>query len=169
MKQILILTALFCYLGSCSLSNSCNADNPQRLIGDIQTYMSITDFKTKFVQPTDSVEIFEDSRFPATDQRPEFSNYTLILHNHKLEGHKGNLKVSFYNNRLISITFYPDKLGEFVEYLKNKHSIELEEFSSEQMHCISITRYTDFEDKEYISWTDNRLRKEQNNWISKYS
>ena len=118
---------------------------------------------------TDSIVVFENSKLPKTDLRPEFSIYTIILPEYKIENVTGELEASFFNDRLMSVRFYPNDIKEFESLLKRKHNINLENRENISIDCVEINRWTDFEGNEYFGWSDMKLIKEQNDWISQHA
>tara|TARA_B110000967_G_C18514745_1_gene378104 strand:- start:40 stop:558 length:519 start_codon:yes stop_codon:yes gene_type:complete len=161
---IIILAILFqgCY-GS---ENTCTSNVPKKLIEEFNSYQTIQDFTDLVKIKTDSIILFENSKLAETDTRPEFSIYSIILPEYEVGNAIGKLRASFFNDRLVSIWFYPNNINQFDEKLKKKYNISLRNGENKTIDCVRINRYTDFEGNEYFGWSDLKLVKEQNDWIS---
>ncbi|WP_438711290.1 hypothetical protein ACSTS3_22565 [Aquimarina muelleri] len=101
--------------------------------------------------------------------RPEFSIYTIILPEYEIENISGKLRASFFNDRLMSVWFYPNDIRRFKSYLKDVYNINLENRENITIDCVEINHWTDFEGNEYFGWSDLNLVKEQNDWISQHA
>jgi hypothetical protein len=167
-SYLLICSALL-LIGCSGNEYTCVSDAPKELIGDFKSYQTIQDFERKVKMKTDSIVVFENSKLPKTDLRPEFSIYTIILPEYKIENVTGKLEASFFNDRLMSVRFYPNDIKEFESLLKRKHNINLENRENISIDCVEINRWTDFEGNEYFGWSDMKLIKEQNDWISQHA
>lgn len=164
---VISLTLLF--MGCLGKVNNCTSDAPKELIDNFKSYQTIKNFEKHFLIKTDSIIVFEDSSLPETDTRPEFSIYTLLLPEYQIENISGKLKVSFFNDRLMSVWFYPNDIKKFEDYLRNTHNITLENKKSITISCVEISRQIDAEGNEYFKWSDLKLTQEQNDWIAQYA
>jgi hypothetical protein len=82
-------------------------------------------------------------------------------------GQKGTLRLLFFNDRLASTSFLPERSQPCFEYLR-RSGVSV---SDKQITVGDIITWssTDYKGRPYISWEDRRLREEQDRWISKYS
>jgi hypothetical protein len=81
----------------------------------------------------------------------------------------GKLRASFFNDRLMSVWFYPNDIEEFEGILKEKYDIILKNRENITIDCVEINRWIDFEGNESFGWSDLKLVKEQNDWISQHA
>ena len=148
---------------------NCQSDKPKQLIGDFSSYQTLIDFETLLNEKADTLIVFENSRLSDSDTRPEFSIYTVIIPNFTMTIGNGKLRASFYNDRLMSVWFYPDDISEFEEILNSKYGISLNENETIITDCVKIHKWKDLEGNIDFGWTDLKLSNDQNSWISKYA
>jgi hypothetical protein len=113
--------------------------------------------------------VLEDSGKGAKSSRPPFEIFTAEVHGYMHDGFKGDLRLMFFNNRLMSTWFYPDDPASYrravstaVPALKDHESTKVLPFT-----VISIAK--DYRGKQYFRWEDSRLQKEMSVWINRYS
>jgi hypothetical protein len=148
------------------------------LITGFQSYSSVADVKEGILKNT-RFEITEDSKLPDGDKRPPFSIYTISLKRYQHLGQSGELRLTFFNNRLMATWFYPEDARQYLHNLEeNGLLIPVKDFSEVQFgksvkqHVNPFTDVlcsTDYRKKIYVSWTDSRLENESNAWIMRYS
>lgn len=165
----IFLLTLLLFSGCSGTDYNCQSDKPKILIGNFRSYQTFKEFEKYLFDKADTIIVFENSRLSESDTRPEFSIYTVIIPNYKLENVNGKLRASFYNDRLMSIWFYPDNISKFNEILESKYDISIKGNEDIMRGCLRINHWTDFEGNEYYGWSDLMLINEQNDWISKYS
>ena len=141
-----------------------------KLIDRIESYQDINEFKGFLNRGSFQWELNEDSR-PAPKGRPPFNMSIVIIKNFTHNGFSGELSVGFFNNRLISTTFYPYNNTE--KYIKTLDETEGIKFNnSQEIRLPPHTRVrfaTDHKGRKYVDWSDNRLDKEIELWIKRYS
>ena len=165
----LIISFALIIFGCSGNEYNCDSDDPKELIGNFSSYQSIKDFESTVKKKADTIIVFEDSKLSENDSRPEFSIYTVIIPEYKFDNVTGKLRASFFNDRLMTVWFYPNDNKEFETLIKDKYDINLKNKESQIFHCVKVHRWTDFEGNEYFGWSDLKLVKEQNDWISRYS
>lgn len=172
MKNIVsyfIISTVLILIGCSGNEYSCVSEDPKELIGNFKSYQTIESFEEFVDSKTDTIIVFENSKLLENDTRPEFSIYTVILPNFKIENTTGKLRASFFNDRLMTLSFYPNDKGKFEKVLLKKYDLILKNRENITINCVEINRWTDFEGNEYFGWSDLKLVKEQNDWISQYS
>ncbi len=166
--HISIITLLV--FSSCSWNEfKCQSDEPKHLIGEFKSFQTYFEFEKLVEGSCDSIIVFENSSLSETDTRPQFSIYTVIIPGFLLETEIGQLRASFFNDRLMSVWFYPKNAKNLEEKLKTNCDIELKMNGKLELDCVEIIRWKDFEKKEYFGWSDLKLVNEMNAWISKYA
>lgn len=169
MNKLIIVMVLVTSL-SCSLDESDKMHEgiltPGLLINGIKSFSGID--KIDVLKDTTNFMVLEDSKLTAGDKRPPYSIYSVsIPYSHM--GVTGNLIFSFFNNRLMSTWFYPIDQKAYLVALSN-NGVNLNNVSERKIsEYVRIWKYKDFNGKFYVAWEDIRLRKEQNDWISRYS
>lgn len=166
---IFYLLTIMCFSNCQNSGTECPRTAPSHLIDNFYSYQTIADFEKEIKNSYETIIVIENSKLSDTDKRPPFDIYTISIPEFKHLGLSGQLRASFFNNRLQSIWFYPDNVDEYLKELDNDLKINLKEEKEIRIDCVSITKWTDFKDDLYFSWTDTRLQQEQNDWISKYS
>ena len=80
----------------------------------------------------------------------------------------GQLQLTFFNNRLMQVAFYPEKLDEYVAALR---ASGVDIITGQELISGHVTIWigSDFDNIPYVGWADDRLRKQQRRWLSKYS
>ena len=114
-------------------------------------------------------EIVEDSKLPEGDTRPPFDILTVSVGHFEHLHQVGELRLDFFNRRLVSTWFFPQDGQAFLATLR-AHGIDLI-----GRHELSVAPYTriwtakDYRGKMYVAWEDTRLRNQSNRWIERYS
>ena len=138
------------------------------LIDDIKSYQSIDEFK-KFLSSRNFQ--WEEKKYAQSPPkgRPPFNIYTIKIQKYSHLGFLGKLVVSFFNNRLISTTFYPLDINRYIIELK-KNGINFNGIQEIKIEPYTRVRFSvDNNDRKYIEWSDTRLDEEVELWIKRYS
>jgi len=139
-----------------------------KLIGGIESYQRIDEFENLLGNKS-SWEVSKESP-PSPKGRPPFNMTTIVTKQYTHLGYTGSLEVSFFNNRLISTTFYPSDADKYVEAL-----VKVEGLRFNDSHEASLPPYTrvkfetDYKGRKYVDWADVRLDTEVGVWIKRYS
>jgi hypothetical protein len=140
-----------------------------KLIAGIESYQDISEFKSFLKRNSYQWEFNEDSR-PSPKGRPPFNMSTVTIKNFTHDNFSGELTVGFFNNRLISTTFYPSNIEPYIKALENAEGLKFD--SGEEVKLPPHTRVrfaTDHKGRKYVEWSDVRLDKEIELWIKRYS
>ena len=108
-------------------------------------------------------EVTEDSSLPPGDSRPPFSIYTVQVHQVSHKGFPGQVRLSFFNDRLMGVWFYPDDVAAYrsaTNPVGSSHDLS--------RHVESWTA-EDYRGKWYIAWEDKRLLDQSRDWIDRYA
>jgi len=146
LKFILVLFLFF----SCSSSTGYPID----LIFGLKSYMPMKTVQNIIEQRNGTYDIIEDTCI--SDKRPKYKFSKIRTTIFKYKGLNGSTFLEFFNNQLMSVTFYP----------KNKKNI----FMIDDIEPNSIVTINhDIENKFYIRWSDKKLERKFQNWIQRYS
>jgi hypothetical protein len=137
------------------------------LFPSFQSYESVSAVSRQLGDQTSRVKVTEDSKLPPTDRRPRFDMYVIEIPDREFCGQKRTLRLLFFNDRLASTAFLPERSQPCFEYLR-RSGVSV---SDKQITVGDIITWssTDYKGRPYIAWEDRRLREEQDRWISKYS
>ena len=140
------------------------------LVDDIRSYSRVDQVRTLLGDVAAKWEVVENSgQASSKDSRPPFQIYTALVHGYEHLGFKGDLKLTFFNDRLMSAVFYPNDFAGYVSRasvtfpdLREKKSVQVPPFTQ-------VTLGTDYQQRRYVSWEDVRLVEEMSIWIKRYS
>jgi hypothetical protein len=170
---ILIYSLLFWLLVGCqdnyaSVSFVKVESERTKLISGIESYQNIAEFKSFLSRSSFKWKESEDNQ-PSPKGRPPFNMSTIMIKNFSHLEFSGELIVSFFNNRLISTTFYPSHVEKYIKAL-GKTGIKFGSNQEVKMPPHTRVRFaTDHKGRKYIDWSDIRLDKEVELWIKRYS
>jgi len=140
-----------------------------KLALDLPSYSTFAEVKELLQLRDDQIEVLENSQSPQGARRPQFNIFTIKLENIEIAGYRGDLALSFFNDRLESTWFYPEDFEGFA------NSLDLDRSALESRQGVMkkpFTRmwiYTDFQQKPYIGWEDVRLSQQKMDWIDRYA
>jgi hypothetical protein len=171
-----------------SLLNACKTEKDSftkvesetsQLINGLKSYSSVSEVINNFFTDSDTTILF-NSRLPDGDRRPPYNIIIISISNYDHLNENGELELYFFNDRLMSTTFYPDSITYYVEELK-KNNVDfnvdlIEEDLLKNTLKVNISSYTEIslgknyqKNKYYVCWVDVRLVQEEIRWISKYA
>lgn len=139
-----------------------------KLINGIKSYQSIDKFKDFLYRSPLQWEESKDK--PSPKGRPPYNVHVITVKRFSHLGYAGELKVTFFNNRLISTTFYPIDAALYIEALEKLEKVTFN--SNKEANLPSFTQVrvaVDYQKRTNIDWSDSRLDKEMELWIKKYS
>jgi hypothetical protein len=141
-------------------------ENPSvKLIDTFDSYSSIAQTKSQI--PADLAWVFHKGT--VADNRPYRRVDDLIINDFPFLGQSGQLRLTFFNDRLMCATFYPVQIDKFVQIIKEK-GIDLTKSSElKLMADLTICTWTEFGGRPYVRWSDDRLIAQHDRWIRRYS
>jgi hypothetical protein len=162
-SRFLLLIFLLIGCGSESFTES-EKDRAQ-LMNGFESYASRDEVMAK-LNRGDAVKSVEQSSKHKSGQ-PPYQIYSARL---PYEDRKepGELLITFFNNRLMQMSFYPENLDRYLAALRSS-GIELRTGSEVKNGHTAIWIGQDFDNKNYVGWADDRLRAQQRRWLSRYS
>ncbi len=152
---------------------ACNKEGkpkPSKMMGTLYSYQSLQAVQRELdMQPADWT-VVEDRRPLASDKRPAFRMLTISRKNFVQWKNAGDLQMTFYNDRLMIVRFYPMNLEMF------KGAVAAEDglgFSQQGDAWIEPSTRVwvgkDDDGRVYVGWIDKVLQHEMDDWIKKYS
>lgn len=139
-----------------------------KLINGIESYQTVDEFKAILEKDSLHWEESQDMQ-PPPKGRPPFNMHTITIKHYKGLGFTGELTITFFNNRLISTTFYPNDVGKYVDAIVKIERLNFDKNEARIPPYTRIRRATDHKGREYVDWSDIRLDSEVELWIKKYS
>ena len=165
-----LLTALF--LAGCSEPSFVDVPSERtRLIGELLSYQNPREVREMLSRLYPHWEVFEDSgmRPGKTDGRPPNHMFQASIRNYSDLGFTGELRVRFFNDRLVSTTFCPHDLPHYVEVLtaripevKTKGKAQIAPFTR-------VDASETYWKRKCVIWSDVRLDEEMRVWVDKYA
>jgi len=108
------------------------------------------------------VRVIEDSKLAAGDPRPAFSIYTVRVPNASDKGFSGELRLNFFNDRLMEVRFYPDDVSAYRSAMRADKPGRFDRY-------VETRTAEDYRGHWYVAWADKRLRDELDDWIERYA
>jgi hypothetical protein len=187
MKNLQIALLLGALVGACD-SGSKNLV----LFGNIRSNLTSEETRTVANIPLSDWVIVESNKTESNDPRPPYALVVIEVSELQDLGEKGRAKFYFFNDRLMSVSFYPKDIEHYRKKLtseRNAHFVKTEwtflsllskiignenpEFSGPLVAPLSnntrVTFQNDYLGKFYFSFEDIRLVDQHQNWILKYS
>ena len=150
---------------------ACRDPGDGALIAGLRGYETVQDVREQLIHrcPNQKFEQAQEPRDP-TDRRPPHDILYLTGECQHL-GHTGLLRLTFYNNRLMTAEFWPKDETGYVEALR-RQGIPAPSSPSIEVEVGRRTRfsyYTDPRGRTRFVWEDIALSKEFSDWVAKYS
>jgi hypothetical protein len=143
---------------------------PSKMMGPLYSYQSLQTVEKKIDLKAGDWDVLEDRRPLSTDKRPPFRMFTISHKNWVQWRNAGDLQLTFYNDRLMIVRFYPMDLEMFKGALSAHDEIG---FSQQGDTWIDPSTRVwigkDDDGKVYVGWIDKALQAEMDQWIKKYS
>lgn len=141
--------------------------DPAKLIGNLESYAS-RDQVMALLPRGGETKVTEDSSRHKPGSQPPYQVYAVKLSSYEHLKQPGWLLITFFNNRLMQVAFYPDKLNDYINALRAS-GVPVKTGSEHISGHTVVWIGRDFDNKPYIGWADDRLRAQQRRWLSKYS
>jgi hypothetical protein len=111
--------------------------------------------------------IGEENCLAPTDRRPTYEVAEIKVQKFTHLGHTGDLRLSFFNNRLSHTWFYPADPEAYLLTLRSA-GLQVSEQRTLKGNTVMWT-YQAFDGRRCVGWADTRLDEEHSNWIWRYS
>ncbi len=143
---------------------------PSKMAGPLYSGQSLETVERKLDLKPGDWEVIEDRKPLSTDTRPMFRIFTFSKKDFPLLDTPGqNLVMTFYNDRLMTVQFYPYNLDAFKAALASD-GVTLS--ADGDAHIPPSTRIwvgKDPEKKVYVGFMDKALQAQHDEWMAKYS
>ncbi len=138
-----------------------------KLINGIESYQNIDDFKRALSNSALQWELIEDNR-ALRKGIPPSNIYVIAIKKYNHLNAIGELRVIFFNGRLVSTAFYPGDINNYIGLLE-KTGIRFAADDSVISQHTRIRLAEDYRGLRYVIWQDMRLDKEMKLWLERYS
>jgi hypothetical protein len=153
-KSTVLLLAV---VGICVFAAGCkkkSAYEPSQLMGKLMSGASVREAQRELgVKPSEWETV--DDRRSLSDATPPWHEFVILKKDYSAYGQTGDLVLSFFNEELVSVQFYPGDVGAAKEALAAKGKIS---FSSAGDARTSIATRVwigkDQQGRDYIGWID---------------
>jgi len=151
----------------CLISEGCASKGPTRLCADFQSYQTTAEARDTIGPAVASAQWKEETHAPiASDTGPPYQ-FIYMTGPFKLSGVDGQLKLTFYNGRLMETQFSTRKGREFIAALRQQHS-KVPSSASQEIVTDRRTRFrldVDPDGTFYFTWFDPKLEDEWLRWV----
>ncbi len=151
----------------------CKSDKdfkPSKLLGPLYSGKSLEAVERDLDLKPSELRIVEDRRPLTSDKRPPFRILIIGKAEYPMLGAAGkDLLLTFYNDRLMTVQFYPYNLEAFKGALAAKDSVSLSPVGDSFVApSTRIWVGKDENGQTYVGFRDQALQAEYNDWIQKY-
>ena len=141
-----------------------------KLIAPFESYENISVVQRRLKTNGLSWSLIEDnSTVSKGSKRPPFHIYVIRVNAFKDSGHEGDLRLEFFNDRLMATWFYPEGFTSYRAVVEARYPEILGKQSITVGQYTRIAFARDYEARDYIAWEDIRLREQVDLWIKQYS
>jgi hypothetical protein len=168
MLRQMLVSLLSVLLASCGSESFTEIEKDRApLIAGLESYASREEVMSKFPRDTE-IKVVEDIARNKKDSQPPHRVYAVKLMSYEHLKKPGQLLLTFFNDRLMQIAFYPEKFDEFVAALRAS-GVDVKTGTELIVGHTTIWLGSDYDNKPYVGWADDRLRAQQRRWLSKYA
>ncbi len=167
-KSIILVTVpLLLLLGACRKKDDFK---PSKLVGPLYSGKSLEAVQRDLNLKAGDWDVLEDRRPLSSDKRPPFRIFTILKKEFPMLGVSGRqLIMTFYNDRLMTVQFYPYSLDTFKSALAAKDSVSITpEGDAFVAPSTRIWIGKDNQGQLYVGFIDRTLQKEYDDWVRKY-
>lgn len=141
---------------------------PSRLAGPLASGQSLATAARKLGLSRGGYEIVQDREPLPSDTRPPYRLLVIAQKDAVLDGARGALELTFYNDRLMTVQLFPADLATARAAIEAAQKISL---ASDEAYLEPSTRIwvgKDEDGRRYLGWIDKSLQAEQDTWIRQY-
>ena len=139
---------------------------PVELMPGMRSQQSPSEVRAWLDERADRLRVVEASDLPEGDKRPRFSVLRWSVDAFEYRGVVGELQVSFFNDQLMSVWFFPEAPGSLPEVFGEAGATGAEEGARDGLR---VRIGSDYRGKPYIAYEDSALVEAMEAWISKYA
>lgn len=143
------------------------------LMGVFASYSSIADIRQQHF-PGVMWPIIENSKLAAGDSRPRFDIYCALVPGYTHLGQRGELRLTFFDDRLAEVRFHPEDPDTYLAAL-TATGLKVTSSRNSPVEEVTVPPHTrvwvmrDYRNTMYVGWCDGRLRSQMTRWIERYS
>jgi hypothetical protein len=138
------------------------------LIANIPSYINPGETKSKYFT-NQNWTVIEDNTSSKNDLRPKYHFYAVTISHYKHLDEDGELILHFFNDRLESTWFFPENYSNYTSKLQKEAGLTVSSSGTLIPPFTEIITTADYRNRKYVRWSDNRLQKQHNRWIMRYS
>lgn len=140
---------------------------PSRLIDKTYSYQSLE--RVQRETGIRSWNTLEDRRPLPSDTRPPFRIFRISVPDYTDLGYKGELRLMFFNDRLMRVAFYPEDLAGYKQAVQEKEGFRFSDADDADIgRDTHVWIGKELDKRMYIGWEDKRLKKEYDDWVRQY-
>ncbi|HWR34857.1 MAG TPA: hypothetical protein VN622_03165 [Clostridia bacterium] len=166
-RAYVVAIVLVLLLGACRREGE---HKPSKLIAPLYSGQSLQTAQRVLELEAGNWDVLEDRRPLPSDKRPPFRIFTISKKNWPHNASKGELVMTFFNDRLMTTQFYTDNLEQFKAALQGQDSLIFSEAGDTKIEpSTRVWIGKDASGRRYVGWIDKVLQREHDDWVSKYA
>ena len=155
-------------LASCKRKGEEEEFHPSPLASDFYSGQSLQTAERKLDMMAGNFDVLIDRNPLPSDTRPPYRLLVISKKSAQLNGQPGELVMTFFNDRLMTMQFYADNLAAARAAVEAAQKISLAGGSSNLEPSTRIWVGKDEMGRRYIGWIDRYLQAEQDEWIKQW-
>ncbi len=171
MQRVVVRFAAFALIliaGGCGSESFTDIEKERApLIAGLESYASRAEVLPKLTEGVET-KVVEDIARNKNASQPPHKVYAVKLLTYEHLRQPGQLLLTFFNDRLMQVAFYPENFDDYVAALRAS-GVALRTGNELVVGHTTIWIGKDFDNVPFIGWADERLRAQQRRWLSKYS
>lgn len=138
---------------------------PSPLIADLESYRTPSEVQSSLRNNSLRWEVTEETK--GAPSLPRYDFLVLRVRSYEHLGHRGELRLYFFNDRLMQTLFLPADAQSYTRRIRSEIPTLDAEISLKPYTRVFLAR--DEHGRSYVSWEDVRLARENDDWIRKHS
>jgi len=141
---------------------------PSKLAGELFSGQSLQTVERTLDMMAGTFDILVDRSPLPSDTRPPYRLLVISKKNARVEGQAGEMVLTFFNDRLMTLQLYPADLEAARAAVEAGQKLSL---AGGESHIAPSTRVWVGKDeggRSYIGWIDKTLQAEQEAWVKQY-
>lgn len=161
------LLLLVFFAASCKKKNE-KEFKPSPLAAELHSGESLEAVERKLHMMAGSFDILHDRTPLPSDTRPPYRLLVISARTQTIWGQRGVLEMTFFNDQLMTMQFYPEDLAAFVRAVEGQQKLSLSGGSSHIEPSTRVWVGKDAEGRSYVGWIDKSLQSDQDAWNRQY-
>lgn len=164
--MLLAATALLLSASACKKKDF----QPSKMAGELYSYQSLETVERKLDLKPDDWDVLENRKPLSTDKRPMFRIFTFSKKDFPLLDTSGRkIIMTFYNDRLMTVQFYPYNMSAFKSALSADGTTLSPAGDAYIAPSTHVWLGKDDQGQYYVGFMDKVLEAEHDAWMAKYS